>query len=91
MDSGNLGVIFTSWSAVCDACFASSQRFLASILPHQYQKLNPNVLIDYQAQSAADKEPALFDWTKQWYPMAAVQDLDPAIPHPIKLLGMQAY
>ncbi|KAK9825088.1 hypothetical protein WJX74_007293 [Apatococcus lobatus] len=38
---------------------------------------------------AADKEPALFNWTKQWYPMAAVQDLDPAVPHPIKLLGKE--
>lgn len=45
------------------------------------------VVLQAQTQSSPDKETALFNWTKQWYPMAAIQDLDPAVPHPIKLLG----
>jgi len=28
-----------------------------------------------------------FSWTKQWYPMAAVKDLDPTRPHAEMLLG----
>ncbi|MEQ8538987.1 MAG: Rieske 2Fe-2S domain-containing protein [Coleofasciculus sp. D1-CHI-01] len=28
-----------------------------------------------------------FQWTKQWYPMAVVEFLDPSRPHPIQLLG----
>ena len=32
-------------------------------------------------------EEAKLNWTKQWYPMIGTADLDPAIPHPIMLLG----
>lgn len=28
-----------------------------------------------------------FDWSKQWYPVAVVADLDPARPHPNTLLN----
>ena len=28
-----------------------------------------------------------FDWARQWYPVAFVDDLDPTKPHPIELLG----
>lgn len=34
--------------------------------------------------------PELLDWTKQWYPVQAVQNLDPAKPHSITLLGTSA-
>lgn len=40
-----------------------------------------------QAAPARGQETEQFNWTKQWYPMAAVQDLDPAKPHGTKLLG----
>lgn len=30
----------------------------------------------------------MLDWNKQWYPVQAVQNLDPAKPHSITLLGM---
>lgn len=30
----------------------------------------------------------VLDWNKQWYPVQAVQNLDPAKPHSITLLGM---
>lgn len=46
------------------------------------------MMLCLQAQPTVDEEQELFNWTKQWYPMAAVQDLDPAVPHPIKLLGI---
>lgn len=28
-----------------------------------------------------------FDWARQWYPVAFVDDLDPTKPHSIELLG----
>jgi hypothetical protein len=33
------------------------------------------------------KEQDSFEWTKQWYPIAAVDFLDPTRPHPFTLLG----
>ena len=33
------------------------------------------------------QEEAKFDWAKQWYPVAFVDDLDPLKPHSIELLG----
>ncbi|KAJ1636192.1 hypothetical protein T492DRAFT_587794 [Pavlovales sp. CCMP2436] len=38
--------------------------------------------------SAADADTKPFEWTKQWYPIAAVEYLDDEKPHAIKLLGM---
>ena len=32
--------------------------------------------------------PETLDWSKQWYPVHATQDLDPTRPHAIKLLGL---
>ncbi|HAC63895.1 MAG TPA: (2Fe-2S)-binding protein, partial [Cyanothece sp. UBA12306] len=34
-------------------------------------------------------EEETFQWTKQWYPMAVVEFLDPSRPHPIQLLGKE--
>ncbi len=33
------------------------------------------------------QEKEQFQWTKQWYPLAAVEFLDPTRPHPMQLLG----
>ena len=30
---------------------------------------------------------ATFDWARQWYPLAFVEDLDPGKPHAVELLG----
>ena len=30
-----------------------------------------------------------FSWTRQWYPLAAVDDLDDTRPHAAQLLGMR--
>ena len=35
----------------------------------------------------AEGETKPFSWTKQWYPIAAVKDLDPTRPHAEMLLG----
>ena len=32
--------------------------------------------------------PEVLDWNKQWYPVHASKDLDPAKPHSITLLGL---
>ena len=32
-----------------------------------------------------------FDFTKQWYPMAVIEFLDPKKPHPIELMGKVHY
>ncbi len=34
-----------------------------------------------------DEEKGLFQWTKQWYPVAVVDFLDPSRPHAMQLLG----
>ena len=39
-----------------------------------------------QAHPAEDEKKP-FSWTKQWYPIAAVKDLDPKRPHAEMLLG----
>lgn len=36
-------------------------------------------------QTGSDGAP--FDWLKQWYPLAVVDDLDPGSPHAEQLLG----
>lgn len=33
------------------------------------------------------KQEEMFQWTKQWYPVAVVEFLDPSRPHGIQLLG----
>lgn len=32
-------------------------------------------------------EESTFDWARQWYPLAFVEDLDPGRPHAMELLG----
>lgn len=34
-------------------------------------------------------EEATFQWTKQWYPIAVMEFLDPSRPHPVQLLGKE--
>jgi nitrite reductase/ring-hydroxylating ferredoxin subunit len=34
-----------------------------------------------------EEEEAIFQWTKQWYPVAVVDFLDPSRPHAMQLLG----
>jgi phenylpropionate dioxygenase-like ring-hydroxylating dioxygenase large terminal subunit len=34
-----------------------------------------------------EEEKELFQWTKQWYPVAVVDFLDPSRPHAMQLLG----
>ena len=36
-----------------------------------------------------DTEDGTYDWAKQWYPLAFVEDLDPKVPHPMELLGQR--
>lgn len=40
-----------------------------------------------QAEQHAEEEPSQFDFTRQWYPLAFVEDLDPGRPHAAELLG----
>jgi phenylpropionate dioxygenase-like ring-hydroxylating dioxygenase large terminal subunit len=41
-----------------------------------------------QPSAAAADAAAEFQWTKQWYPVAVVEYLDPEIPHAFKVLGI---
>ena len=41
----------------------------------------------YRMHSQDPVEEAKLNWTKQWYPMMGIADLDPAVPHPVMLLG----
>ena len=34
-----------------------------------------------------EEEQANFDWKRQWYPLAFIEDLDPGRPHAMELLG----
>ena len=45
--------------------------------------------LDSTSMSASQtmREPETFEWTRQWYPVAVIDDLDPKRPHPIQLLG----
>jgi phenylpropionate dioxygenase-like ring-hydroxylating dioxygenase large terminal subunit len=38
-------------------------------------------------EKLTEKEEGFFQWTKQWYPVAAVEFLDPSRPHAMQLLG----
>lgn len=40
----------------------------------------------HQLLPAAESD--IFEWTKQWYPVAVVDYLDPSRPHAIQLLGL---
>lgn len=55
---------------------------------HQYMPLHPN---SSSAESDLVPEPAdelgSFSWTKQWYPVARVEDLDESKPTPVSLFG----
>eukprot|EP00879_Flechtneria_rotunda_P000993 GHRR01001127.1.p1 GENE.GHRR01001127.1~~GHRR01001127.1.p1 ORF type:complete len:589 (+),score=133.13 GHRR01001127.1:142-1908(+) len=48
--------------------------------------VEPNVEVE-PAQEPA-KQHQQFDWFKCWYPMAIVDELDPAVPHPAQLLAI---
>jgi phenylpropionate dioxygenase-like ring-hydroxylating dioxygenase large terminal subunit len=39
------------------------------------------------AESSFSSSPETFQWTKQWYPVAVAEFLDPSRPHKIQLLG----
>eukprot|EP00775_Hariotina_reticulata_P009176 gene9176-9342_t len=50
-------------------------------------------LLPPQESTAVDPAPNQrsgpeFNWYKQWYPVAIVDQLDPAVPNPVQLLGM---
>lgn len=59
--------------------------------------LGEGATVDYPIKPPLEQEPDTatfeypdadqFSWTKQWYPIAAVQDLDPTRPHAEMLLG----
>lgn len=36
-----------------------------------------------------DAEDGTYEWAKQWYPLAFVEDLDPKVPHAMELLGQR--
>ena len=38
-------------------------------------------------EAAVEASEGLFQWTKQWYPLAVVAHLDAAKPHSLQLLG----
>jgi phenylpropionate dioxygenase-like ring-hydroxylating dioxygenase large terminal subunit len=40
----------------------------------------------WHAQEASQEQPG-FDFAKHWYPLQAVENLDPKVPHPVELLG----
>ncbi|OWY64909.1 (2Fe-2S)-binding protein [cyanobacterium TDX16] len=40
-------------------------------------------------QQYTKEETEIFQWTKQWYPVAVVDFLDPSCPHAIQLLGKE--
>ena len=42
-----------------------------------------------QLQVKPDAEDGAYDWAKQWYPLAFVEDLDPKVPHAMELLGQR--
>lgn len=42
---------------------------------------------DPLAESSFSSSPETFQWTKQWYPVAVAEFLDPSRPHKIQLLG----
>lgn len=44
-----------------------------------------SAILMLQVRTEAEKD--TYDWAKQWYPLAFVEDLDPKIPHPMELLG----
>ncbi|MGJ3249099.1 MAG: Rieske 2Fe-2S domain-containing protein [Elainellaceae cyanobacterium] len=48
-------------------------------------RLQRDSLTEPDGLNPADDLP--FQWTKQWYPVAVIECLDPSRPHPIQLLG----
>ncbi|BDA41303.1 Protein TIC 55, chloroplastic [Coccomyxa sp. Obi] len=40
-----------------------------------------------KVKTAQDRD--TYDWAKQWYPLAFVEDLDPKVPHAMELLGQR--
>ncbi|MBD2254179.1 Rieske 2Fe-2S domain-containing protein [Nostoc parmelioides] len=43
--------------------------------------------LDNATNEQSSKEENIFQWTKQWYPLAVVEFLDPSRPHAMQLLG----
>lgn len=41
----------------------------------------------YLQEPVPAEAPRKYDWARQWYPLAFVEDLDPTRPHPMELLG----
>jgi hypothetical protein len=56
----------------------------------QKHNRGPYISITYTklcAQQEQGAKPDAFDWVRQWYPLAFVEDLDPGRPHAVELLG----
>jgi phenylpropionate dioxygenase-like ring-hydroxylating dioxygenase large terminal subunit len=43
--------------------------------------------LDTFANEEVQAQEGIFQWTKQWYPVAVVEFLDPSRPHAMQLLG----
>ncbi len=62
---------------------------------HQWRLCSANVasggagILESQPEvaSSASAAPQQFNWDKQWYPLAQIDDLDPATPGHFRLLG----
>lgn len=58
--------------------------------PHCYSTIAPNEAVSpVEPDVAASGEATTFQWTKQWYPIAVVDFLDPTRPHALQLLGKE--
>ncbi|GMH40215.1 hypothetical protein BSKO_08119 [Bryopsis sp. KO-2023] len=44
---------------------------------------------DAKEPEPSEDQPSVVNWTKQWYPLAVVGDLDPSLPHAVRLLGKE--
>ena len=56
--------------------------WVSSIYPELHLTLWP-----FQQAEQHAEEPSQFDFERQWYPLAFVEDLDPGRPHAAELLG----
>lgn len=59
-------------------CQLSSARLKTAPCVHAYD------IFCYYLQAPQEEA---FDWARQWYPLAFVEDLDPRRPHAVELLG----
>ncbi|CAL5222833.1 g5257 [Coccomyxa viridis] len=52
----------------------------------QYEDITEDYSLN---QPTLDAPGSTFDWEKQWYPLAFIEDLDPKVPTPVQLLGQR--